>query len=400
MGSVTYAAASFVLSILVIRIIGNDDGGIFSFGYSTLNQIAFIISYFGIRGYQIVDVKHKFTFNDYFSHRIITCILSIITLAIYLIVLCINNVYVLNKVLILFFLVLCGVLEGFSDCFDCEFQRNNKLYLTGQAMLFRTIAYCIILLIVIYNTRDLLLSVSLALIAKLICVLVFNVYKYKTIAKNKIHIKNDELRALTSETYSIFVIVLVDIIIFSLPKLFIDIYYGNVLSGFFNLYFMPVNILYLLVSLILRPLLTPISNIYHKDKYKYNSLFKKIIYLSLALCLFVLIMSVIFSKLYIYIINLITKNLYLDIYNHTRIIFVLNMFGGALYSIIAIIYYILIIDNKQKFIMYAYLFDLIIATALIYIFINKMEILGASISFVINNMILLMELLLIRKLNV
>ena len=56
-GSFCYALASMVLSFLVIRMIGEDQGGIFSFGFSTLGQQMFIIAYFGIRPFQITDGK-------------------------------------------------------------------------------------------------------------------------------------------------------------------------------------------------------------------------------------------------------------------------------------------------------------------------------------------------------
>ena len=48
-GSFVYALASMVLSFLVIRVVGDGQGGIFSFGFSTLGQQMFIVAYFGIR---------------------------------------------------------------------------------------------------------------------------------------------------------------------------------------------------------------------------------------------------------------------------------------------------------------------------------------------------------------
>ena len=38
LGSLVYALASMILSFLVIRLQGADDGGIFGFGFSTLGQ--------------------------------------------------------------------------------------------------------------------------------------------------------------------------------------------------------------------------------------------------------------------------------------------------------------------------------------------------------------------------
>ena len=44
-GSFCYAFASMVLSFLVMRLAGEEQGGIFSFGYSTLGQQLFIVAY-------------------------------------------------------------------------------------------------------------------------------------------------------------------------------------------------------------------------------------------------------------------------------------------------------------------------------------------------------------------
>ena len=54
-GSFFYAFASMVLSFLVMRIIGKEQGGIFSFGFSTIGQQMFILAYFGIRPFQVTD---------------------------------------------------------------------------------------------------------------------------------------------------------------------------------------------------------------------------------------------------------------------------------------------------------------------------------------------------------
>ena len=72
-GSFVYAFASMVLSFLVIRMAGEEKGGIFSFGYSTLGQQLFLVAYFGIRPFQITDGKGEYSFKEYREHRNITC---------------------------------------------------------------------------------------------------------------------------------------------------------------------------------------------------------------------------------------------------------------------------------------------------------------------------------------
>ena len=66
-GTITYSAVSLLVSIVIINISGSIEGGIFSFGFSTLGRLVYITSYFGIRPMHIVDIKYKYSFKDYIS---------------------------------------------------------------------------------------------------------------------------------------------------------------------------------------------------------------------------------------------------------------------------------------------------------------------------------------------
>ena len=83
-GSFFYAFASMVLSFLVLRIAGEEQGGIFSFGFSTVGQQMFLLAYFGIRPFHITDGTNQYRFGDYLHHRYVTCTLALLLGAGYL----------------------------------------------------------------------------------------------------------------------------------------------------------------------------------------------------------------------------------------------------------------------------------------------------------------------------
>ena len=64
-GSFLYAFASMVLTMAVVQIVGDEQGGIFTFAFTTFGQQMFMVAYFGIRPYQITDVENRYTFGDY-----------------------------------------------------------------------------------------------------------------------------------------------------------------------------------------------------------------------------------------------------------------------------------------------------------------------------------------------
>ena len=72
-GSFCYAFSSMVLSFLVMHLAGEEQGGIFAFGFSTVGQQMFLLAYFGIRPFHITDGTVQYRFGDYLHHRYSTC---------------------------------------------------------------------------------------------------------------------------------------------------------------------------------------------------------------------------------------------------------------------------------------------------------------------------------------
>jgi len=72
-GSFLYAFASMMLTIAVIQVVGEDQGGDFTFAFTTFGQHMFMVAYFGIRPFHITDTRQRYTFGEYLRLRFITC---------------------------------------------------------------------------------------------------------------------------------------------------------------------------------------------------------------------------------------------------------------------------------------------------------------------------------------
>ena len=79
LGSFLYAFASMVLTIAVIQVVGEDQGGDFTFAFTTFGQHMFMMAYFGIRPFQITDTGGKYSFGDYLGLRLLTCGAAVLT---------------------------------------------------------------------------------------------------------------------------------------------------------------------------------------------------------------------------------------------------------------------------------------------------------------------------------
>ena len=69
-GSIIYMVTQWLITILVVRIAGVDTAGNLTLAIS-VNNIFYSIAMFGIRNYQVSDVKEKYSNNIYIYSRML-----------------------------------------------------------------------------------------------------------------------------------------------------------------------------------------------------------------------------------------------------------------------------------------------------------------------------------------
>lgn len=398
LATVTYAAVSLLLSLFVINISGKIEGGIFSFGYSTLAHFAFIIAYFGMRPLHIVDVKYNHSFKEYLLFNMSTTLISLLLGIIYISYLYYIGNYSLIKLILLILLVIHGAIDGFADCFECEFQRINKLNMCGQSLFFRIILFVISLIVTLYITNNLIYAEIVSVIVEIIAFLFLNVVRSRKLFKSA-SVTRDYKRSILKETLPLFLIVFLDMYIFSATKFSIDVNLNDMYSGFFNLVFIPTNIIYLVMNLFMKPILTPLSTAYYNNKDDYKKLLTKTIMLAICLSIIFILGTLALGKIYLNIINYFTGNIYKDLYDKAVKILIIVIVGGCFYTVTTPLYYSMVIENKQKYLLIAYAIVFIISIFVSKIFVNNLGIYGAAFGFLANMFLLCMAVIISKVLT-
>ncbi|MDO5563752.1 MAG: oligosaccharide flippase family protein [Eubacteriales bacterium] len=380
-GSFTYAFSSILLTMVVVSFIGKEEGGIFNYGFSTLGQHFFILSYFGVRSLHIADIEKQYSFFEYKKHRECTSLASILILFIFLISCFLFNDYSLKKILILFILSSNNIFEGFMDVYDCEMQRKNRLDLTGKAIFFRIIIYDFVLITSIILFKNLFISIILALIAKILVAYITSFNKkflFDDLKYNQNKIKN-----LFKESLPLFLTIFLDFFIFAISKYTIEYILGDIQNGYYAIYFMPSSLLFVFASFIIRPHIGALSSFYHsKSNKEYKNLRKKVYTQIIMLSLLLLLIISLSLKISLPILDYFTSYAYKDMHNTSKIIIILSTIAGMFYSLSSLAYYILVIKNKQKSILYIYIFIFILSICLSLYFVNEYGIIGASIAHI------------------
>ena len=152
-GATANAFNSLLFAIIVTRINGINDAGIFTYSFATACLLYMVGVYAG-RTFQVTDISKKNSDTDYIYHRIITCIIMMLVSTSFVII----KQYDVYKSII--FILLCAfkMIEAFCESIYAIIQRNGLLYKVGFSMFLKAFLAVVVFLIINYITKDLLLA--------------------------------------------------------------------------------------------------------------------------------------------------------------------------------------------------------------------------------------------------
>ena len=379
-GSFFYAFASMVLSFLVLRIAGEEQGGIFSFGFSTVGQQMFLLAYFGIRPFHITDGTNQYRFGDYLHHRYVTCALALLLGAGYLA--CIG--YSWQKAQIIFLLIVYKVIDGFADVYESEFQRQGCLYLTGRSNTFRTILSVGIFLATLVSGAGLFAACAAAVLGQIAGVVLFDIVVLRELKRVDYGWSAKQGVSLTASSILLFVSVFLDFYIFSAAKYAIDAHLGDAASGYFNVIFMPTSVINLAAGFVIRPFLTYLTDCWNEHRF---SDFKKKLLTIMAVIggLTVLAVggTVVLGRPVLALLEWLLGKSYSGTLTALWPAFIMIVLGGGFYAVLNLYYYSLVILRRQKLIFGIYAVLTVLAAILAPRLTVALGIFGAAFAYLI-----------------
>lgn len=383
-GSLVYALASMVLAFIVIRIAGEDEGGIFGFGFSTLGQQMFIIAYFGIRPFHITDTAVEYSFGDYLQLRWLTCGAAVTSAAIYVGVMLLDGSYTIHKSSILVLLSLYKIVDGFADVFESELQRKNQLFRTGQSLTFRTLLSVFVLVSVLGMTKNLFAASLAAMAAQLLGLYCFAIRVLKRAPEVRWKPQRRHMLALGRNTVFLFLSAFLDFYIFSAAKYAVDAQLSNADSGFYNILFMPTSFIYLLANFMIRPLLTRLAEQHQRRDEKAFEKTCRMMQLGVAgLGVVIMLGALLLGRWGLGIFELLLGSAYEGRLTGELTAFWLIIAGGGLYALANVQYYILVTVRRQRLIFMVYGLACVMAWFLAPVFVEAGGLTGASLCYLI-----------------
>ena len=255
---------SLFFLIIVTRINGINDAGIFSIAYSTA-LILYTIGLYSGRLCQVTDIENKVKDKDYIVNRTITCILMIILAVGFVFI----KQYTAYKMWIFILLCTYKATEAFGEILYGIMQKNELLYKSGQSLTIKSLGGLVLFLAVDCITHNLIFACTAIILLNIVVLIVFD---FCLVCKNLIDFntkvnKKNVWKIFKSEFF-VFANSFAGIYVLNAPKYAIDNYLTEDVQAIFGYIMMPATVITLFTQFIFMPYLNRLKELFEQKDMK------------------------------------------------------------------------------------------------------------------------------------
>lgn len=369
-GSAANALTSLVFLMIVIRILGTNEGGVFSIAFTTA-VILLNVGLYGVRNYQVTDIRNLFPSSVYISTRLITSLAMIICGVIF----CIISGYSVEKTMVVCLLVFYKISEAISDVLYGILQRNNKLYIAGISMTMRAVLSVIFFIITMTLSKNLMMSCFALVAAGYAPILLIDIPSSRKLESILPVFSKDYISNLLKVCFPVFAATFLSLIVVNIPKYVIDKNLTEDIQSIYNIIVMPATSIALFSQIIIQ------SFLLHLARYRDNFQIKQFISMIMKIVLVIVLFTGLFElACYLWGDALLYMLYGLDLIEYISLLLLVTC--GAMFSSIAnVLSAALTTLRVTKVQLYLFLINLVIALVVSLYLIPKLGLYGASISY-------------------
>lgn len=255
------ASESVVILSVASRTVGNYDAGILTIAF-TIANLMMMVGKFGIRNYQVTDIKNKYSFISYKKARYLTLVIMVLATFSYITKGILWGQYSFRKSLIIIGVTLLYVAETLEDVYWGEYQRQGRLDVGAKIFSARwllTIINCCIWLVLTHNT---ILAVYSSVIVDWGAMVILLIISSRKLLNKKIeNTCRDNLGfgALLKECLPLAINSVLYYYIVNASKYAIDGVLPDDIQAFYGYVSMPIFVIGLLNSILYQPILLHIA---------------------------------------------------------------------------------------------------------------------------------------------
>jgi len=283
------ACKSIILLVVVSRTNALHDAGILTISFALANLFV-TIGNFGMRNYQVSDVKQTYSFPTYFSSRILTSLLMLFCVLGYLCFCIFVNGYTLEKAAVVLCIGVIFISESVENIFSGFYQQRGRLDVGSRLFFYRWLLIIILFSCILIFSKNLLLASFFAALMSMVCVLVFTKSTIRVFYQGHWYFDFSKILQLLKMCFPLFLSAFLSMYLAGAPKYAIDTYLTEEVQACYGFVSMPVFVTGLLASFIYQPQLVALSQDWaagQKQKFVHRVRGHFLIILGISICCFV-----------------------------------------------------------------------------------------------------------------
>lgn len=262
-GNLVYMGCLWLMSVLVVRLSGFENAGVFSLAM-TIGNIFYFIAMYGMRSYQASDATMQYSDVVYFKTRFVTVIVSVCICLIYLLI-CRYNLY---TSLAIFLYVIYRNLEAGSDVVFGELQREGHLEICGISMSLKGGISVLTFSGLLYYTQNLNIALSGIVVIALFFLVAYDYRRYMALRSSRDAKGSGTVVQLLTQGFHMLLTTVFPIIAVAFPRLELERVYGTEMLGIYSSISTPTVLLTTIIPNILCPFMTYYGVCYQKGENK------------------------------------------------------------------------------------------------------------------------------------
>lgn len=261
-GSVVLMFGQWLISVLLVRMSGYEDAGIFSLAMTVSNVFSFFANY-GLRNYQVSDVNGRYTQSQYMLARVVTSLASVAACAGYLAVA--GGYSAVERWAILLYLLYSNV-NVLSDTLMGALQLHDRLYINGCSNALRG-ALCFVAFVGTYlAVHNLLAALGAMVLATLVLTAVYDWRCFRKVETPAAWCKTDGkvVARMLRVCFALMLSNILPVITTALPRRSIQKLEGTEQLGYFSSIFTPTVLITTLVPAVIIALVPKFADAWNR----------------------------------------------------------------------------------------------------------------------------------------
>ena len=371
LGSTMYGLNSFLMLALVSRFCTVAQTGAFGIAFTTA-QMLYIVGLFGTSHYQMTDYKKVFRFSDYARARAVSCGVMLAACAGAVVLLDFSR----EKALLTVLLAGNMLLNLVGDLYQNLFFQNQRLDLSGSALFYRTLWPLAVFCLVLPH------SLVWAIAAQTLCNLAVTGFYIcrRAPAFLALEPRREDRGAagkLLRECAPLFTSLLLMNLVINASKYGIEFLMDDTAQGYFNMIFMPAQVINLCSQFVFKPMLGRYAQLLNRGE---GAAFRRLLNRQLGL---VAAFTMVCCLGTFFLGTPVLGLLYGVDLSGQRTALTWVVFGGGIYAACQLMYYVFVTARQQGRILRVYVLGTVVCLPVTWGLIQLLGITGAALAFAV-----------------